>query len=51
MIKNNEKGFVLAETLVVSVFIMTIFTLMYVNFYPLMAQYEKREFYDDLDSK
>ena len=51
MKKLNNKGFVLAETMVVAVFIMTIFGIIYVNFYPLMAQYERREFYDDIDSK
>ena len=49
--KLNKKGFVLAETLVVAVFMATIFTIIYVNFYPLIGEYEKREFYDDLDSK
>ena len=51
MKKLNNKGFVLAETMVVAVFIMTIFGIIFINFYPLMAQYEKREFYDDIDSK
>lgn len=51
MKKINNRGFVLAETLVVSVFIMTIFTIIYINFYPLIGEYEKREFYDDIDSK
>ena len=51
MKKLNNKGFVLAETLVVSVFILSIFTLIFINFYPLIGQYEKREFYDDIDSK
>ena len=49
--KLNKKGFVLAETLVVAVFMATIFTIIYVNFYPLIGEYEKREYYDDLDSK
>lgn len=49
--KLNKKGFVLAETLVVAVFMATIFTIIYVNFYPLIGEYEKRENYDDLDSK
>lgn len=50
MKKLNNKGFVLAEVLVVSVFVMSIFTLLYVNFYPLIGEYEKREGYDDIDS-
>ena len=51
MKKINNKGFVLAETLIVTVFVMTIFTLLYVNFFPLLGEYAKREFYDDIDSK
>ena len=50
MKKINNKGFVLAETLIVTVFVMTIFTLLYVNFFPLLGEYAKREFYDDIDS-
>lgn len=51
MIKNNSKGFVLAETLVVTVFLVIIFTMIYNNFYPLIGEYEKRESYDDVDGK
>ncbi len=51
MKKLDNKGFVLAETLVVTVFIMTIFTILYNNFFPLVGEYEKREHYDDVDSK
>ena len=51
MKKLDNKGFVLAETLVVTVFIMTIFTILYNNFFPLIGEYEKREHYDDVDSK
>ncbi|MBQ6497909.1 MAG: hypothetical protein IJI58_04260 [Bacilli bacterium] len=51
MKKNNNKGFVLAETLVVTVFLMTIFSMIYYYFYPLMGEYEKREVYDDVDDK
>ncbi len=51
MKKLNNSGFVLAETLVVTVFIMTIFTILYNNFFPLIGEYEKREHYDDIDSK
>ena len=48
--KLNNKGFVLAETLVVTVFLMVIFTMIYSYFYPLIGEYEKRENYDDIDS-
>lgn len=51
MLKLNNKGFVLIETLVTAVFVMAIFSIIYANFYPIMAEYEKRESYDDLDSK
>lgn len=51
MLKNNNKGFVLVETLVVAVFVAAIFSVIYANFYPLMGEYEKREAYDDVDSK
>lgn len=51
MKKINNKGFVLAETLVVAVFLLVIFGMLYSNFYPLIGEYEKRETYDDVDSK
>ena len=49
--KKNNNGFVLVETLVVTVFVMAIFSVIYLNFYPLAGEYERREFYDDVDSK
>lgn len=51
MKKLNNKGFVLVETLVVSVFLMTIFSILYNNFYPLIGEYDRREAFDDLDGK
>ena len=51
MKKLNNKGFILAETLVVTVFLMVIFTMLYTNYYPLMGEYQKRENYDDVDGK
>lgn len=47
----NNKGFVLAETLIVAVSISVMFALVFKNFYPLMGEYEVRENYDDIDSK
>lgn len=47
----NSQGFVLVETLIVTVFVMAIFSIIYTNFYPIMAEYEKREVYDDVDGK
>lgn len=51
MKKYNSKGFVLAETLIVSVFIMTLFMMFYTNLYPLIGEYERRNSYDDITSK
>ena len=49
--KKNNKGFVLVETLVVTVFVMAVFSVIYISFYPLAGEYERREAYDDVDSK
>ena len=49
--KKNNQGFVLVETLVVTVFVMAVFSVIYINFYPIAGEYERREFYDDIDSK
>ena len=51
MKKIDNKGFVLAETLVVTVFLMVLFAMIYSNFLPLVGEFEKRETYDDIDSK
>ena len=51
MIKLNNKGFALAETLITAVFVMVIFSVIYTNYTPIMAEYERRETYDDLDGK
>lgn len=51
MYRLNSKGFALVETIVVSLFLMVIFGIIYSNFIPLIGEYEKREFYDDIDSK
>lgn len=45
----NRRGFALVETLIVSAFVMGIFTLLYTNYYPLIGEYEKRENYDNID--
>jgi len=47
----NNKGFALVETLVVTTFVMIIFSIIYTNFYPLLGEYERRGTYDDLDGK
>ena len=51
MKKLNQSGFILAETLVVTVFLMTLFTTIYVHYFPLIGEYEKRENYDSVDGK
>ena len=51
MKKLNQKGFVLSETLVVTVFMMIIFTLIYTSMYPIIGLYEQREVYDDVDGQ
>ncbi len=50
MKKINNKGFALVETLIVTAFVVGIFSVMYANFYPMMGEYEKRENYDDISS-
>lgn len=39
---NNRKGFVMTETLVVTVFLVTIFTFIYVSIVPLLGKYEDK---------
>lgn len=51
MKKLNDKGFVLVETLIVSVFVMALFTVLYTDLFPLLGEYQKRENYNDIDSK
>ena len=48
---NKNSGFVLAETLVVAVAVSAIFALIFKHFFPLIGEYERREDYDDIDSK
>ena len=46
----KQKGFVLLETLIVTVFVMSIFVFVYRNSVPMMGQYEKMQNFDDIDS-
>ena len=46
----NKKGFVLAETLVVILFVVIIFTLLYTSAVPLLGRYNVLSYYDDLDT-
>lgn len=46
----NKKGFVLTETLVVTVFLVTIFTFVYVSIVPLMGKYDDMSYHNsDID--
>lgn len=46
----NKKGFVLIETLVVTIFTLFIFTVLYNSVVPLLGKYEELSFYDDVDT-
>ncbi len=46
----NKKGFVLAETLVVTIFVLLIFTVLYNSVVPLLGRYDELSYYDDLDT-
>lgn len=50
MKKSNEKGFLLAEAIVVGVFVLSLFTFLFANVVPLIGQYEAQEKYDTIDS-
>ncbi len=49
MKKNNEKGFLLAEAIVVGVFVLSLFVFLFVNVVPLVGKYEEYEKYDTID--
>ena len=46
----NKKGFVLMETLVVTVFTLFIFTILYNSIVPLLGKYTELAYYNDLDT-
>lgn len=46
----NNRGVVLLEMLIVSIFVMAIFVFIYRNTIPMMGQYEKLSTFDDVDS-
>lgn len=46
----NKKGFVFVETLIVTIFVVTIFIMVYQNIVPNIGEYEKMVSYDDIDS-
>ena len=45
----NQKGFMLLETLIVSIFVMTIFAMLYTNLFPLLGEYERYRTYDSVE--
>lgn len=45
----NKKGFVLIETLVVTIFTLVTFTILYNSAVPLLGKYKELSYYDDLD--
>lgn len=46
----NQRGFVLVETLVVTIFVLTLFIFVYKNTVPVIGDYEAMYSYDDIDS-
>lgn len=46
----NKRGFILVETLVVSLFVVTLFILVYQNLVPSIGDYQTMSAYDDIDS-
>ena len=50
MKKTNKKGFILVETLVVTVFVVTLFMFVYRLTVPAIGEYEQENYYDDIDS-
>lgn len=46
----NNKGFMLVETLVVSIFVMSIFSMLYTGILPLLAEYEKYKNYNTVEA-
>ena len=48
--KINNKGFMLAETLIVSLFVLSVFSMLYINILPLVAEYEKYRNYNTVEA-
>jgi len=46
----SKKGFVLVETLIVTIFVVTLFLLVYKVTVPSIGEYEQLDVYDDIDS-
>ena len=50
MKKLNKKGFILVETLIVTVFVVTMFIVVYQATVPLMGDFEQYNKYEDIDA-
>ena len=50
MKKLNNKGFILVETLIVTVFVVSLFIVIYQATVPVLGEYEQQNKYDDIDS-
>ena len=50
MKKLNKKGFVLVETLIVTVFVVALFIVIYQATVPALGELEQQNRYDDIDS-
>lgn len=45
----NKKGFILAEAIVVGIFVLSLFTFLFINIIPLVGEYEASQEYDTID--
>ena len=46
--KINNYGFAMVELLIVAVIVLTIFSILFSNYLPLLGQYENRILYNDV---
>ena len=46
----NNRGFMLAETLIVSIFVLSVFSMLYINILPLIADYETEQKYNTVEA-
>lgn len=46
----NNKGFVLVESIITSVFVLALFTFIIINILPLIGEYDKKRDYDSIES-
>ena len=48
--KRNQKGFMLVETLITTVFVVSIVVLLYTNILPLIGEYDRYKNYDSVEA-